>query len=406
MPAFAYVAIDERGRARRGIVEADAPRQARASLRNAGMIPVEVSAVDPEAAALGTRRVLWRRHLSSTQLTLLTRRFALLLEAGLTVEQCLDALIEQAEDEAAARVLSTVRAEVVSGHSLAAALDPYATSFPEIYRALVRTGEQSGELTNVMLRLADYLEARQAIKQSAGLALIYPAIVAGVALAIVAGLLTYVVPQVVHVFQNSHQTLPLLTRMLVALSDLLRGKLLFVLLALALCALLVRVSWTRRSVRRRWQMRLLSFPLLGSLLQGLDTARFASTLAILIGSGVPLLQALSAGTRVLNLIPLRDTVDEAIRLVREGSSLHRALAKSRMFPPMFIHLISSGEASGRLAHMLSQAAKQQEFESETRVRLVTSVLEPVVIIVMGVVVLLIVLAVLLPIIQMNELIHI
>jgi general secretion pathway protein F len=257
-----------------------------------------------------------------------------------------------------------------------------------------------------MLRLADYLEERQAMRQNAGLALIYPAIVAVVALAIVVGLLTYVVPQVVQVFQNSRQALPFLTRALVWMSDFLRGKLLLLGVAAVLGAAYIRMAWTRESIRERWQAKLLRVPVLGPLLQCTDTARLASTLAILVGSGVPLLHALAAGAKVLALIPLRRGVEEAVRLVREGSSLHRALASRKLFPAIFIHLVSSGEASGRLAHMLSQAARQQEIESEMRVRMLTGVLEPAIIVTMGIVVLLIVLAILLPIIEMNALVRV
>ena len=407
MSAFSYVAIDAQGRTRRGIIEAEAARQARSELRNAGLVPLELGELDAEAAASGPRRLFARRHrLSGAQLALLTRRFALLLESGLTVEQCLDALIDQARDEPGGRTLMTVRTEVLAGHGLAAALERHPSSFPGIYRALVGTGEQSGELASVMLRLADYLEARQATRQSAGLALLYPAIVAVVALLIVTGLLTYVVPQVVQAFQHSKQELPLLTRALLWMSDALQGKLLFVAIAAAAAAAAVRMAWAREATREKWQTALLRLPIIGPLLQGIDTARLASTLAILVGSGVPLIQALVAGAKVLNTIPLQRAVEEAIRLVREGSSLHRALATRKVFPAIFIHLISSGEASGRLAHMLSQAARQQEIENDTRIRLLTGILEPAVIVVMGIVVLLIVLAILLPIIEMNQLVHV
>lgn len=407
MPAFSYVAVDASGRTKRGIIEADAARQARSGLRNAGLVPLELAAVDPETAVLGPRRLFWgRRRLSGAELSLVTRRFAMLLEAGLTVEQCLDALIEQAQNEASGRVLMTVRSEVLAGHGLAAALERHPSSFPEIYRALIGTGEQSGELTSVMLRLADYLEARQATRQSAGLALLYPAIVAIVALVIIVGLLTYVVPQVVDVFQHSRQQLPFLTRALLWVSGALHGKLLFIGFAGVAAAVAARVSWRREATRARWQRAMLRLPVVGPLLLGVETARLASTLAILVGSGVPLLQALVAGGKVLASIPLRDAVQEAVRLVREGSSLHRALGSRRLFPAIFIHLIASGEASGRLAHMLSQAARQQEIENDNRIRLLTGILEPAVIVAMGVVVLLIVLAILQPIVEMNLLIRV
>ena len=407
MPAYSYVAVDAQGRTRRGVVEAEAPRQARASLRGSGLVPMEVMAVEPEAAAAsqgaGWRR--GRRRLGAVALTLLTRRLALLLEAGLTVEQCLDALIEQAQDEASTRILSAVRGEVLAGHSLADALERFPGSFPDIYRALVGTGEQSGDLAGVMSRLADYLESRRAVSQHAGLALLYPAIVASVALAIVIGLLTYVVPQVVEVFQNSRQELPFLTRALLWLSGALQGNLLVIAAAAAALVVGLRYTWSREAWRARWQARLLRVPGIGPLLLGIGTARVASTLAILVGAGVPLLQSLAASARVVGSLPLRGAVEEAARLVREGSPLHRALDSRKLFPPIFIHLVASGESSGRLAHMLAQAAKHQEMENEHRVRLLTGILEPAIIVAMGIVVLLVVLAILMPIIEMNQLVR-
>jgi general secretion pathway protein F len=407
MPAFSYVAIDADGRTRRGVVEAEAPRQARAGLRSAGLVPLEVAAVDSEAVPTGKRRLFSavRLRIGSAELALLTRRFAMLLEAGLTIEQGLDALIEQAQGESTKRILAAVRAEVLAGHPLAAAFDRYPSSFPEIYRALVRAGEQSGELAAVMTSVADYLERRQATRQSAGLALLYPAIVATVALCIVVGLLTYVVPQVVEVYAQSRQTLPFLTRALVWTSAALQGKLAYVAIALVVVGLLLRWAYRREAATKRWHARLLRLPLVGPLWQGLDTARLASSLSILSAGGVPLLQALGAGARVVKNLALREAVEEAQQRVREGSSLHRALATRGLFPPIFIHLVASGEASGRLAHMLGQAARQQEVENDARIRLLTGILEPSLIVAMGGLVMLIVLAILLPIIEMNQLIR-
>jgi general secretion pathway protein F len=406
MPAFSYVAVDAQGRTRRGVLEAEAARQARAGLRNAGLVPVEVTPVDAEAVALGPRRLFAPRpRLGGAELALLTRRFSMLLEAGLTVEQCLDALIEQAQHESSGRLLSAVRADVLAGHGLAAALERYPSSFPEIYRALVGAGEQSGELTAVMQRLADHLERHQAARQGAGLALLYPAIVAGVALVIVVGLLVYVVPQVVQVYQQSRQTLPVLTRALLWTSDAVQGKLAIAGVAALIGAIALRAAWAREQTRTRWQGWLLRVPVLGPLALGADTARLASTLAILVGGGVPLVPALSAGARSLRLLPLRRALEEAAQLVREGSSLNRALARSRRFPPIFLHLVASGEASGRLAHMLAQAARQQEAENEARLKLLAGLLEPATIVAMGIVVLLVVLAILLPIIELNQLVR-
>lgn len=406
MPAFSYVAVDAQGRTRRGVIEAEAPRQARAGLRSAGLAPLELAAIGPETRATGLGRWLGRpQRLSGAELALLTRRLALLLEAGLTVEQCLDALIEQSQGEPAARTLASVRADVLAGQGLAAALDRHPASFPELYRALVGTGEQSGELSQVMSRLADYLEERQALMQGAGLALLYPAIVAVVALLVVAGLLAYVVPQVAQVFEQSRQVLPLLTRGMLWVSAVLQGYLLPIGIAAVAAALAARAAYAREAVREKWQRLLLGIPVVGTLLRGNDTMRLAGTLAILVGSGVPLLQALVAGARVLKTIPLRRAVEEAVERVREGGSLHRALGERRVFPPIFIHLVASGEQSGRLVHMLSRAAKQQQAENEARVRLLAGILEPAVIVAMGGVVLLVVLAILLPIIELNQLVR-
>jgi general secretion pathway protein F len=226
-----------------------------------------------------------------------------------------------------------------------------------------------------------------------------------VALVMIVGLMTYVVPQVVQVFEQSRQALPFLTRALLWVTDALQGKLLILGVVACLLAVGARAAYSRPGVRLRVQGSMLRLPLLGSLIQGLETARLASTLAILVGSGVPLLQALETGAAVIGALPLRRAVDEAARRVREGSSLHRALGGQGLFPPIFIHLIASGEASGRLSHMLSQAARQQEFENEGRIRLLTGILEPGVVVVMGIAVLLVVLAVLLPIIEINQLVR-
>ena len=256
-----------------------------------------------------------------------------------------------------------------------------------------------------MSRLADYLEERRALLQGAGLALLYPAIVALVALAVVAGLLAYVVPQVAQVFQQSRQELPLLTRAMLWISGILQSYLLLIGIAGLAAAFAARAAYAREALREKWQRLLLRMPVVGPLVRGNDTARLASTLAILVGSGVPLLQALVAGTRVLKCIPLRRAVEEAVERVREGSSLHRALGSRRVFPPLFIHLVSTGEQSGRLARMLARAAKQQQTENEARVRLLAGILEPAVIVAMGGVVLLVVLAILLPIIELNQLVR-
>ncbi len=408
MAAFHYQALDTTGRALRGVVEADTLRQARSSLRESGLTILAVEAVSQEgiksdAGFFGS----WRRgsSISSAQLNLVTRQLATLLNAGLTLEQALSAVIEQSESEAARQILAGVRAELLAGQTLAQAMGKYETVFPDIYRALIRAGEASGELGKVMLRLADYTESRQMLRQKVVLAFVYPAIVTIVALLVVTGLLVYVVPQVVGVFQQSHQTLPLLTRLLIGLSALIQAFGIYIFIALIAAGFGVRAMLRQEALRYQWHLRLLRLPIIGRLVRSVNTARMASTLAILVGSGVPLLTALSAAAGVVQNLPMKRAVEEASKKVREGVGLSRALAASKLFPPILVHLIASGEASGRLDSMLERAATQQEQEVSGFTSVLTSLLEPVLILVMGGVVLLIVLAILMPIIDMNQMVR-
>ena len=406
MAAFRYEALDNTGSISHGVVEADALRQARARVREMGLMVVTVHAVTQETLDAGEgQRWRLRSGISSAQLSMLTRQLATLLDAGLTLEQAFTALIEQSENETVRQVLAGVRAELLAGHTLAQALGHYESVFPDIYRALVKAGEASGELSHVMLRLADYTESRQALRQKVGLAFVYPAIVTLVALLVVTGLLVYVVPQVVSVFQQSHQTLPLLTRLLIGLSSLLQASWFYLLGALAGAGFAVHALLRREGIRYQWHLRLLRLPIIGRLVRGINTARMASTLAILAGSGVPLLVSLQAATGVVSNLPMRRALEEASKKVREGVGLSRALAVSGLFPPILVHLIASGEASGRLDAMLERAATQQEQEIGNYTSVLTSLLEPLLILVMGAVVLTIVLAILMPIIEMNQLVR-
>ena len=278
-------------------------------------------------------------------------------------------------------------------------------SFPDFYRALVHGGEESGALARILQHLADYLDAREALKQKTGLALLYPALVTSVAIIIVTGLLIYVVPQVVQVFQQSRQTLPLLTRALIAVSDFLRGAWPY-LAGIAIAGLFgARALMQRAGPRRRVHGLLLRMPWLGSLVRGVNTSRFASTLAILVGGGVPLLSALASAERVVTNVVMREAVAQAIERVREGTSLARALGATRVFPPLLVHLVASGEVSGKLEQMLDRAARLETQALERRLAVFLTVLEPVMIMVMGGVVLMIVLAILLPIIEINQLVR-
>ncbi|MDA8329297.1 MAG: type II secretion system inner membrane protein GspF [Betaproteobacteria bacterium] len=404
MTAFRYEAVDNNGLTVKGVVEVDTARQARANLRARDLFPVTVEMVTQHA--IGNNSIFhWKNRFSQVQLALFTRQFATLLSAGLTVDAALTALVEQAENEYAKQILAGVRAEVLSGHPLARAMGHYGKVFPETYQALVHAGEESGELGKVMLRIADYTENRSDLRQKIMLAFLYPAAVTLVALMVITGLLVYVVPQVVSVFRQSHQSLPFLTQALIALSDALRASGIYLLVLLATGIWGARVALTKSNHRYRWHAFLLRMPLVGNLIRGMNTARFASTLAILVGSGVPLLQALQAGAMIVANLPMREAIEQALRMVKEGTSLSYALKTSQQFPPILIHLIASGEASGKLAHMLERAAMQQEQEMENKTAWLTGLMEPVLIVVMGGVVLLIVLAIMLPIIEMNQLAH-
>ena len=401
MQAFHYQALDAQGHAVTGVVQADSPREARMQLRARGLLP---SALDKGSAR---ERALapWARGLSAAELSLLTRQMATLLDSGLTMEQALAALIEEVEAPLTREVLAGVKAEIMAGASLATALGSYARSFPEFYRALVHGGEESGALPTVLQHLADYLDARQALRQKTGLALLYPCLVAVVALAIVAGLLMYVVPQVVQVFQQSRQGLPLLTRALIGLSDFLRAAWPYLAAAGIGGAVAARMLLRRPAYRRRWHALLLGLPWLGSLVRGLDTSRFASTLAILVAGGVPLLGALASAAQGMGNVVMREAVERAIGRVREGVSLSRALGETRVFPPLLVHLVASGELSGKLEQMLGRAARLETQGLERRLAVFITLLEPVMILVMGAAVLMIVLAILLPIIEINQLVR-
>jgi general secretion pathway protein F len=406
MSAFRYEALDNAGTVCHGVVEADGLRQARTRLREQGLMVVSVHPVTEETLDSGKGQGWrWRRGISTAQLSLLTRQLATLLEAGLTIEQAFSALIEQTKNEAVRQVLAGVRGELLAGHTLAQAMGRYGRVFPDIYRSLVKAGEASGELGHVMLRLADYTETRQALRQKVGLAFVYPAIVTLVALIVVTGLLVYVVPQVVGVFQQSHQSLPFLTRLMIGLSSMLQASWYYLVILLVGAGVGVNTLLRREEIRYRWHHFLLQMPVVGSLVSGINTARMASTLAILTGSGVPLLVSLQAAAGVVGNLPMRRALEEASKKVREGEGLSRALDVSGLFPPILIHLIASGESSGRLDAMLERAAAQQEQEVGSYTSVLTSLLEPLLILVMGGVVLTIVLAILMPIIEMNQMVR-
>jgi general secretion pathway protein F len=402
MPGFRYQAYNLEGKLRKGVLEADSARQARAALRDQGLTPYRVDVIAANDAAAGTR--LRPTVLSTTQVTQLTRGLASLLEAGLTVEQAFNALIEQAEGERQRQVLAALRGEVLAGNSVARALSTFPGAFPELYRTLVAAGEASGQLARVLSRLADYLEERQQLRARLSLAMIYPAIVLGVAIVVVGALLVYVLPQVVQVFEHAHERLPFLTRALIAFSNFLRATWVGWVALAVVAALALRWALRRPGARARVHRFAWRLPVVGALLRHLDAARLAATLSILVGSGVPILAALEAGGGVMTLVPMRDALASAARGVREGMPLARALGATGAFPPVLVHLIASCETSGRLDEALERAARQQQNDIATRLAAFAALFEPMMILAMGGLVLGIVIAILLPIFQINSLI--
>jgi general secretion pathway protein F len=402
VPSYRFEASDAAGRVEKGVLEADGARAARAQLRARGLAPF---ALEPLAADAGEAPVWARLRLGELELTTATRHIAALLSAKLPLATALSAVIEQSERPATREALSAVRSEVVAGARFADALGRYPRLFPQVYRATVAAGEQAGDLALVMERLADYLEQRQALRGKILSAVLYPAVVTLVAAAIVLFLMTYVLPQVVQVFEQTSQSLPLPTRMLLATSAFLRDFGLWLVLLLPALGFAL-AAWLRRpGPKAAWHALLLRLPLLGPMLRTVDTARFAGTLAILAASGVPVLRALEGARGTLRNSVLAQAVSGAIAQVREGEALARALGGARAFPPMLIHLIASGEATGELARMLDRAAAIQAREVERRLLMLTTLLEPLLILAMGAMVLGIVLAVLLPIIDINQLVR-
>lgn len=403
MAGFRYEAVQASdGANREGVIEADTARLARATLREQGLWVTELSELGAQTGPSG--RFQRGGGLSTAQLALITRQFSTLLDAGLTIEQALNVLVEQSESPRQRDILAGVRSEILAGSSLSAALGKHPRVFPDLYRTVVQAGEESGKASAVMSRLADYIEARQALTSKVSLAFIYPAVVLVVSLLVIVGMLTWVVPQMVSVFQNSRQTLPLLTRALLAISGGLKEFGLLLVLSLGGGGFAFARALRGEDFRRKVHRLLLDLPLFGRFERTANTARLASTLSILAGSGVPLLTAMQAVAGVVTNLVLREAVLEAAKQVREGASLAMALKQSKLFPPVLIHLIASGEASGRLEQMLDKAAQQQTAELEARVGTFTSLLGPLMVLAMGGVVLLIVLAILLPVFEMNQLV--
>lgn len=404
MAAFDYTAFDAQGRTKKGTLQADTPRQVRQLLREQGLMPLTITSVEEAAESTSFNGIsfLKPKAISLADLSLLTRQLATLLNAGLPVEEALQGVIEQSEKDRVKSILSAVRAKVMEGHPLAAGLADFPRVFPDLYRATVSAGEESGHLGDVLVRVAEYTENQQWMRQKIKQAAIYPVLMMMVSVVILAFLMVYVVPQIVSVFEDSGQSLPVLTHIVIQLSRFLQHYGIYLLLSL----LLLSFAWRHMMRQPAWQHRvheyMLKLPVIGRAVRMINTARFARTFGILSSSGVSILEAMTASSQVISNLPMRDAVVRATERVREGQSIARSLGDTRYFPAMTIHLLASGEASGQLEAMLAKAAESQEREVEGLISSALSLFEPVMILVMGAVVLLIVLAILLPIFEVTQ----
>ena len=401
MAAFEYVALDARGRRKKGVREGDSRRQVRQALRDTGLTPLSVDVA--EEGARGSRWML-PRGMSALDQALFTRQVATMISAGLPVEEALDGVAGQIEKRRARAMIMTVRTRVREGHSLATALGEFPSTFSDMYRSTVAAGEQSGHLDAVLENLADYTEASFESRRSVEMALFYPIVLLVFAILIVGALLIYIVPDIVHVFEDSGGELPLLTRFMIGLSEFLRSYLWVLLAGVAVAWFGMRRLLARPEIRLQWDRRKLSLPLIGRIARGGNASRYANTLSILTSSGVPLVEAMRIAAEVVSNQWLKRGLSDAVRQVSEGSSLRVALGSCGHFPPMFLHMVASGESSGELDTMLRKVARFQQREIERLTTALVRVFEPTMMVIMGLVVVMIVLAILLPILSIHELV--
>jgi general secretion pathway protein F len=404
MAAYEYTALDAAGRERRGILDGDSARQVRQLLRDQSLLPVTVAEVS-DAAPTQAFSFSFGNRIRVADVALLTRQLSTLVRSGIPVEESLLAVSQQSEKPRVRSVVAGVRARVMEGRTLAEGLGAFPTVFPEIYRATVSAGEQSGHLDTVLERIADYAENRQILQQKIRNAMIYPVLLTVICLGIVGLLLGYVVPEVVRVFEAGERELPILTRMLIAASDFLRAWW-WLMLAVIAGAIWGFRQWLKDpAARYRYDAFKLRLPLIGRVTRGNNAARFARTFSILTSSSVPVLEALKIAADVVTNSPMRRAVQDAAVRVREGAPIARSIGASKLFPPMLVHLVSSGETSGELESMLERAADNQERELDGVVNTAVGILGPLMILLMGGFVFVIVIALLLPIFELNQLVR-
>jgi general secretion pathway protein F len=405
MAAFDYQAVDSRGKMKKGVIEADTPRQARGLLREQGLIPTEITpSLQKNKQVTGASRLGRSKKISAAELALITRQLATLVESGLPLEESLIAVAEQCDKNTLKSMIMAVRTKVTEGYGLAESMAEYPQIFNHLYRAMVAAGEKSGHLDKVLNRLADYTEQRQHLRSQLIQALVYPVIMTVVAVGVIAILLTAVVPKIVGQFEHMGENLPGTTQFLIASSDFLRDYGLLVVMIIAGLMLLFSQLMKKPAFRFAFHQKIIGVPAVGKVVRGVNTARFARTLSILTASAVPLLESMQISGEVLDNLYMKQRVKDSADKVREGSSLRVSLEQTKLFPPMMLHMIASGEKSGQLEHMLGRAADNQDREFEALINISLKAFEPALMVSMAGVVLFIVMAILQPILQLNTLV--
>lgn len=406
MTAYRYRALNSEGKLVSGVLEGDSDRQIRGLLRQRQLRPIEVQISHQSAGMSSYFSVNWRsRRLGALDLALVTRQLATLVGSAMPLDECLRAVAEQSRKASIKSMLLQIRSKVAEGHTLAHSLNQFPYAFGDMYRAMVNAGEEAGQLAPVLNQLASYTEAKQHTNQALQMALIYPFVLLGVAVAVVAALMVFVVPELVGIFAHTQKELPPLTRALIWTSDFLRDYLFYCAIVVAVVVIGFR-KWLQDAKRRyRWHKLLLCIPIVRGVLITIDSARFASTLSILMASGVPLIHALRISGSVMSNLVLREATGLISVKVQEGISLSKALSQELFFPPMMVHMVASGEMSGELETMLERSATNQERELERTLGTIMGLFEPAMVIFMGGMVLIIVLAILLPIFDLNTMVR-
>ncbi|MCW8333337.1 type II secretion system inner membrane protein GspF [Vibrio paucivorans] len=404
MAAFEYKALDAKGRKKKGVIEGDNARQVRARLKEQGMVPIEVTETRAkQQSSSSSGSFTFKRGISTPDLALITRQLSTLVQSGMPLEECLKAVSEQSEKPRIRSMLAAVRSKVTEGYTLADSLADYPHIFDELFRSMVSAGEKSGHLDAVLERLADYAENRQKMRSKLQQAMIYPAVLVVFAVGIVSFLLASVVPKIIEPIIQMGQELPQSTQILLAASEFIQAWGLYLFIGTVVVIYAVRWLLSKPDIRLSWDRKVIAMPLLGKIAKGLNTSRFARTLAICTSSAIPILEGMRVAVDVMSNQYVKKQVLAATDNVREGASLRKALDQTKLFPPMMLHMIASGEQSGELESMLTRAADTQDANFESSVNIALGIFTPALIALMAGLVLFIVMATLMPMLEMNNL---